>query len=605
MDLKFRTLVIRHFKSIRYLKFQFDRGAGANLIVGRNKYRPRLGANGVGKSSLGDALCFCYYGKTITGLRGPDIRPWVKTSKPTTLEHWFIRGDTKHHLVRQVAPNRLFLDGKEVNQDRIDEVVGMNYETFTNTIVLGQGQPLFFDLTPSKKMEILTEALYLDRWEERSSRASKEASRLELVADSYASQAISKEDQYKETKRRYLDTKERADKWTSEHAANRSANETELKRLMKERDAAQRNYEDANLAYDSALTELRPLEKQIRSLTSTVEQAKAEKAVAERQLVKSEARLVELTDELKKVKAGKCPTCNGPFSNRPHRERLERKIEETREEIKQLSEQASGKSFTKEKKLAARLAAAAEQFIEKADKAKDKMDFFHPTYTEAKLKVVNMQKTLEEQDNPYTSMVRDLKKQKVKDWDDLQKLLFQQTLAERKAKRVRFWVKGFKDLQLHLIKEILQELEIATNTMLDQMGLVGWTIQYATEKENKKGNVKRGLSLFVQSPDNSAPVRWECWSGGEAQRLRIAGSLALSEVLLAKAGVDTSLEILDEPSKSLSVEGVKDLCEFLDFRASQLQKTIYYVDHTVRESSLFRSTIVVTRTADGSTAVSA
>jgi ABC-type transport system involved in cytochrome bd biosynthesis fused ATPase/permease subunit len=104
---------------------------------------------------------------------------------------------------------------------------------------------------------------------------------------------------------------------------------------------------------------------------------------------------------------------------------------------------------------------------------------------------------------------------------------------------------------------------------------------------------------MIKSPHNTAPVRWESWSGGEGQRLRLIGALALSEVLLARAGVEPNIEILDEPTEFLSAPGVRDLTELLAERARAIGRGIYYVDHVSRQSAQFTSVLNVVRGSAG------
>jgi len=149
----------------------------------------------------------------------------------------------------------------------------------------------------------------------------------------------------------------------------------------------------------------------------------------------------------------------------------------------------------------------------------------------------------------------------------------------------------------------LQELELAANVMLEQMGLIGWQLKYATEKETKKGSITRGLNVTVLSPRNDRAVKWECWSGGARQRLRLIGALALSEVLLARVGLEPSLEILDEQCANLSIEGIEDLVDYLHDRAAQLDRVIYLIEHHTVASSKFASTINVVKTTKGGTMI--
>jgi ABC-type transport system involved in cytochrome bd biosynthesis fused ATPase/permease subunit len=63
--------------------------------------------------------------------------------------------------------------------------------------------------------------------------------------------------------------------------------------------------------------------------------------------------------------------------------------------------------------------------------------------------------------------------------------------------------------------------------------------------------------------------------------------------LLARAGLSTNIEWLDEPTKHLSDEGVEDLLELLKERAVETGRSIYFVDHHLLDKGLFNSTIFI------------
>ena len=95
-------------------------------------------------------------------------------------------------------------------------------------------------------------------------------------------------------------------------------------------------------------------------------------------------------------------------------------------------------------------------------------------------------------------------------------------------------------------------------------------------------------------------MKWEVWSGGVSQRLKIIGTEALGSVLLNHVGITSNLEMYDEPTESLSREGVSDLVDLLAQRAKDAQKDIWFVDHHVVESSRFNQVVTVTKDAGGS-----
>ncbi|MEE8574645.1 MAG: hypothetical protein V3T30_04455, partial [Thermodesulfobacteriota bacterium] len=151
-------------------------------------------------------------------------------------------------------------------------------------------------------------------------------------------------------------------------------------------------------------------------------------------------------------------------------------------------------------------------------------------------------------------------------------------LAEFEA--VSFWVGGFRDLRLWLVDRSLSELEIAVNNSLYQLGLVGWGIDFAVEREIKGGGLSRGFEVLVSSPLSQAPVPWNSWSGGELQRLRIAGAIGFGDLILSRRGVvGSNVEVWDEPTAHLSEAGIRDLLGLLEARALSERKTIFVIDH--------------------------
>jgi DNA repair exonuclease SbcCD ATPase subunit len=164
----------------------------------------------------------------------------------------------------------------------------------------------------------------------------------------------------------------------------------------------------------------------------------------------------------------------------------------------------------------------------------------------------------------------------------------------------RYWVKGFKDLRLWLIEDALAELEIETANALQQLGLFGWTVTFEVERETQAGTVSRGFNVLVRSPSTDKPVRWESWSGGETQRLRIAGALALAQVVKARRAAVPGFEIWDEPTTHLSDTGIADLLTFFRGRALEQRRLVWLIDHRSHKAGSFDGEYRVVRTSNGS-----
>jgi DNA repair exonuclease SbcCD ATPase subunit len=162
------------------------------------------------------------------------------------------------------------------------------------------------------------------------------------------------------------------------------------------------------------------------------------------------------------------------------------------------------------------------------------------------------------------------------------------------------WVRGFKDVRLELIGEGLSQLEIEVNNNLGRLGLGAWRIAFDVDRETASGGLKKGFAVTVQSPANAQPVPWEAWSGGESQRLRLAGSMGLADVTRSVRGVGLNLEVWDEPTTWLSPQGVADLLQCLEARAVREGRQIWIVDHRSLSFGAFTGSVTIRKTSSGS-----
>jgi DNA repair exonuclease SbcCD ATPase subunit len=610
MHLVFESIKITRFRSfLETAVLSFSRaGPGLYFLKGKNKTNSALGSNGSGKSSVIDALMWCLYGKTVQGLKNPDIIPW--TGKGQTIVEVTISIDKTNHVVRRSAnPNSLTLDDKEAGQEYINKLIAIPFEIIPYTIILGQRQPLFFDLTASEKLKLFSECLNLDRWEARSQHASELSQNLDKEISIKQSELEASLNALAQADSDFKALKQQSSQWEENRALQLATAEKNKKLLQGEITAVTNIKDNADLKYDRAMTELKAfkplldkLHAEERPLSSIVDRLARDKR-------EHTDKKIELQKTLQSLDSKICPTCSQPLQSPKIIKQLTDQLNgyiHVQEDLIATTEKTLNEAIKKHHKILKSIEIqekAKEQFEHDAEEARDVLDRLLPKIAnwEAEIKALDRQcATSAEADNPYTEQIQTLRRRR-----DSSKVAIetcQKTITSRSEylERARFWIKGFKDVRLLIVEEILQELEIVTGAMLEEFGLVNWQIKYDIERENKSGNVTRGLNIVVLSPNNKNPVKWESWSGGEAQRLRIIGTAALSSVLLNHVGVTTNLEIYDEPTESLSREGVSDLVELLAQRAKDAKKSIFFVDHHVIESSNFIQTILVTKDKNGS-----
>lgn len=597
MRLEFTRLIIRDFKEYRG-KHVLDlaaMGFGVHYIRGENRV-DALGSNGAGKSTLWDAFLWCLTGRTVRGLRGTDVRTWGG-SEPAMCRIDFFCDDEAHWVKRSTAKNGLWLDGKLVSQDEIDRLVGLTIINIPHTVLLGQKRDLFFDLKPQAKLELLSETLQLDKWDVRSTRAKDKVRELEGRQGAIAGRRLLLNEQLNELLDLIEKVKRKSVEWEDEHAAANDKRETQRETLTKALAKATAEAGPLDLAYDSAETELRAARKDYTKKSAERDALVDDIAKAK---TKAAARKHEYDDLKELAESGTCPTCGQSI------EKHVRVASDARHALKEAKHKAAVASdlvivaqtkLELFEKVRTRVLQSLDAFAEKSDAAKDGLDRLTARIAEIKQQIAVLRAESAEQQNPYAEQleqgrttVKRLRREIVEHSEQWDKL-------ERRIVRTKYWVNGFKQVRLYLLQETLEELQEVTQNLLPEFALGGWSVEYDIERETKAGTVSTGLSVKILKPGMSKGVRWEAWSGGEGQRLLIVGAIALSEVLLRRAGIECDLLVLDEPTRHMSKEGVEEVVEFLIARGRDAQ--IFYCDHAAIENKRFANVITIEKDERG------
>ena len=609
-------LTIENFKSfVDPTTIEFGTlSAGLYFMAGRNEIEPTLGSNGAGKSTVWEAWYWCLFGKTQRNLEASDVSSHGNGNTVTVIAEWVQQGQPMT-LTRSWKPNRLTLtkgSGQPVTlaQEGLTDVVGLTKKEFSAAVFMGQGDEHFFDLTPSKKMEILQEALGLGDWLEYSKRAAAFLSDVQhkITSDQMKVQHLTGQqeeleksikqakilDQEFETKkvekinqalealgqfeyhatedvRTYNDLCDEEEAFHKKHATLKHAAE-KVGKVVVDQQAALRTKEKLFYTVESSLTTLKRAWQQIDGLGAT------------------------------------CVTCKQSISDH-HKDDQIRQIKEDMEAVhteydatKREVARKTGESNDLQRD--AREAKDAVAKVEAAFSPKKKeLDRLEPLVTDAHpRRRAELKHTLEEARAEQSTHATVLEKAHV----DLEENRGHQQEIETRlnaqtaeAAHLEYWVKGFKDIRLFLMDEAVTQLEAQTNQALVELGLEEWQIRFDVEREKKTGGIAKGFSVEI-TPPFRRPMPWEAWSGGESQRLRLAGRVALATLILSRRGIAPGIEIWDEPTQYLGEEGIEGIKEVLRKRAETFGIIIFLIDHRAYDFSGFEAKWTVVKTERGS-----
>lgn len=155
---------MKEFKLIR-VKYKNILSVGqAPIDITLDQHHKTLitGTNGAGKSTMLEAICFALFGKPFRPIKkGLLVNSFNK--KELLVELWFSYGSDEYYVKRGQKPNvfEIQINNKSLDEDasvkdfqeKFEQMIGMNMETFKNTIVLGTAGfvPFMQQKTPERR----------------------------------------------------------------------------------------------------------------------------------------------------------------------------------------------------------------------------------------------------------------------------------------------------------------------------------------------------------------------------------------------------------------------------------------------------------------------
>ena len=587
-------------------------GAGLHFISGENKVDPELGSNGSGKSTIFDVLHWCLFGSSIRGTKTPQLVPWQNTGTPWAEVTYEVNGQKKR-ITRNYRPNNLLVThrGRErgVKQEQLEDIIGFSSNTFQNSIVIGQFSQMFFDLKPRDKLSVFTELLHLDYWLECSQRVTTTLSVLkedQLEAEKTLARLEGIRSELKNTLKLIMEEADESFSSSSEsqRVLKRKLRETETRKLNLKKQVVklQKRIEKRTIRDKRLTSKIGKLAKEHDPITAAMRDVRDKEK-------ETQVRIEDLDERLLLLKKSKsiCPTCKqkvSPQHRRSEQQRIAKKREDYVDRLNNLQ--------TQHKALSKSLGEKSNQLEvvkQKIDHYKSTKLFLSLNQTNSdikeldnKISIINHQMVqLNQLSDFYVKKIQKCKKRLKSNKQKMKEA--QKSLAElnNDIQLAKYWVRGFKDIRLFEVDEALTSLQVEVNSYLADLGMADWSVSMEVERETKAGKISRGFRVMVDpGGDNKSDSRpWEAWSGGEGQRLRLAGTLALSNLILRQFSRTCNIQIWDEKLFWLSGSGEDNMLELLQETAKREEKIIFVVDQHNLDFA-FDGVVKVIKDAEGS-----
>jgi DNA repair protein SbcC/Rad50 len=159
---------------------------------------------------------------------------------------------------------------------------------------------------------------------------------------------------------------------------------------------------------------------------------------------------------------------------------------------------------------------------------------------------------------------------------------------------------GKKGVQAMLISQSFPEIEIEANRLLSKMtdNRLSLTLESQRQAKSKKGEPIETLDIKIS--DETGTRDYEMFSGGEGFRIDLALRIAISKLLVRRAGASLPILIIDEGFGTQDSTGRERLVEAIKSIENDFEK-IFVITHLEELKDSFPVTISVVKTGSGST----
>jgi DNA repair exonuclease SbcCD ATPase subunit len=567
----FKTLSIKNFLSVGEVPVTINFQEGVNVITGTN-YDKEDSKNGVGKSTIADALYFALFGTTIRELsKDLIVNSFSKKKCEVVLDIDIENGNglSQYRITRTINPTKCHMtkNGEDVTRstmaktnEYIQKLIMSNGKIFQNSVIMTINNTVPF-MAQSKidKRKFIESILSLEIFSEMLSKAREEHNILKKDYEVLFAKVEGIEKGYKFNKEQ-LDTFEEQKKLKIEGLVKRidesKAKVEELKKSIKE--LPDDVLEKLDIKIDQCNEELKEIQNQYKTAYQVLADAKSKISHIEGQL-----------KDIEKVGAI-CTTCNRAYSDDDLKHKEANK-KELNSKLKELTKELSAA----QKKLDTVNTSQAKKEKELKD-VQDKKNIVRDILnnnknTETKIGLINdsIQELLKE--------IEDVKKQTNEALENVVKEL------EEKLKTGKEGLEKLdKDCSvLECVKFVVSEEGVKSYIVKKILAVLNGRMAYYLDKLHANCLCQFDEFFDEQITDEKGEHKsYFNFSGGERKRIDLACLFSFLDIRRMQGDVHFSNIFYDELlDSSLDDKGVELVLDILRERAQKHKENCYIITH--------------------------
>lgn len=619
----FKKVFIKNFLSIGEAELGLD-NQGVVLIEGINETNETFKANGAGKTSLMDAITYALYDTTSSGLKADAIvNRQVGKDTQVILEAEVDGIPYRIERYRKDKKNKnkvkLFREEEEITaksaadtNKMIQGLFGIDYNTYANSIMYGQGEQVIFANASDKgKKEILENitsiSIYKQAQEIAKSKVVDKKAETNTILTKVNQinqelekiQALEAQDfeNYSHTAALIEENKKEHERVTNEIADSK----------LEERLAAQTEaHEEVLRTPEEQMDYTEPAE--VTEMKEQLESWKTDAQEIQSGIRQNRTRITQLKTEQRNLDTQTvCSYCGSPLDA----SHAEKEFTRLQGEIAALEDSTSNIETMLTKQFDPLLQAkrdeidAALQSLVVANNKKQAANASRQNWLnqsqnemyslETKLQQLRssltfIENSLVKLENVPKPIKRDAERKIIQEQlDQLQlELLAASSSQEKYEEAVKMFSNtGIRSVVLDLVTPFLNE---KANKYLATLSGSDIEINFTTQVTNKDGTIADKFD--VEIVNSSGGDTYKSNSEGEKKRIDLAISFAIQDLVLSKAELKTNLALYDECFESLDEIGCENVVLLLKERVAQVG-SIFVITHNSALKALFEKVITI------------
>lgn len=629
--------MIEGFQSFgKRVVFQLDR-VGLNLIKG---------TNGVGKSTIFNAILWCEYGGNLK----KSVETWKekrpKDYKGTRVVVERTDGEYDYRIVRHLkykgttfgltGGDKLMIFKKPVDEPKfgaehlvgdglhkadmqliINDQIGMDEKTFLNSIMFGQRVKSLVEAPNADKRKLFEELFALDFIDEAKEKAKEkydevetERAELERNLESAEEKILSAKDTKAEQLKILEEFEDNKKERVAEAEKEVKATRKEIDAIPAKRKALEKEIKKYDLeAVAKKEAELTNLENDYKIVRNDYDGAEGRIKKLDRSISDAEDNILKLNQDLANVETV-CPYCSGPIKKD--------KVAETKKAIKDKisAEQSVIKTHKADKEKQEKELAA---LLDKKSDLDVKVSKLREELSELKKnsqKAYELQSELKQLGRDEERLLKELEKQEAKlkkeseaeppkvDLEKYDKIIEtnQKILEEgadklkeltEKSEKIDWWIKkgfGSGGLKSFVFNAMLNQLNIYAQKYANRLG---FRVEFSVDM------TKASKPFQTLIYDGEFVRDYEDLSGGQKQRVDVCVAFAMHDLISHKA--DINILVMDEIFEGLDNAGVESAFDLIRQKAEE--HSVYLVTHSDIIDSLNCRSVVLDLDEDGNTEI--